>query len=157
MMTSVIVMMTSVVATAAAQAQTDSAAPGTRLVRIALPEFSAAGAEERILARDITRAVTFNLASTNLEIDLVSNAIGHVDSVPRFSDWRAIKAQALVVGRVSFLGERLKTEARLWNVATGHQIWGGQFFSKPDEWQRLADMLSELLYEKLTGEQRSFP
>ena len=44
---------------------------------------------------------------------------------PRFSDWRAINAQALVTGMTTLLDDgRLRVEFRLWDVFLGQQMTG---------------------------------
>ena len=43
--------------------------------------------------------------------------IAHVK--PRFEDWRLIKAQALVTGKVQVSEDKLRAEVRLWDVVAG--------------------------------------
>ena len=46
--------------------------------------------------------------------------IANIDALPRFADWRAINAQALVTGRLTRQTDgRLKAEFRLWDVFSG--------------------------------------
>ena len=50
--------------------------------------------------------------------------------MPRFADWRAINAQALVTGRITRQSDgRLKAEFRLWDVFAGQQLDGQQYFT----------------------------
>ena len=69
------------------------------------------------------------------------------DAVPRFPDWRVINAQALVTGRITKQGDgRLKAEFRLWDVFAGQQLDGKQYFTAPDNWRRIAHIISDAIY-----------
>jgi TolB protein len=74
------------------------------------------------------------------------------DSAPRFDAWRATGAQALVTGRVSRDNAgRLKAEFRLWDVTSGQQVTGQQYFTDPNFWRRVGHIISDAVYAKLTG------
>ena len=80
--------------------------------------------------------------------------IAHVK--PRFEDWRLIKAQALVTGKVSVLENRLRTEFRLWDVVAAKEMVAVAFSTTPDNWRRVAHMISDKIYQRLTGEDGYF-
>ena len=47
-------------------------------------------------------------------------------------------------------------EYRLWDVFSGQYLVGKQFFASPDNWRRLAHIIADSVYERLTGEKGYF-
>jgi len=128
---------------------------------IALPDFLTGGPTEGDTGRNVTAVITNNLQRSGLFAPINPAAfiekISNSDSVPRFPDWRTINAQALVTGRITRQGDgRLKAEFRLWDVFAGQQLDGKQYFTTPDNWRRIAHIISDAIYERLTGEKGYF-
>ena len=69
-----------------------------------------------------------------------------------------LHVRAVVSGRLLQRGNTLIVRAELMNVATGGQLWGGQYNRKPEDVFALQDDLSREISEKLrlqlTGEER---
>jgi TolB protein len=128
---------------------------------IAIPEFISGTPNDADTAHGVTQIIAANLQRCGLfaPIDPASyiEKIGSVDAVPRFPDWRTINAQALVTGRITRQNDgRLKAEFRLWDVLAGQQLAGQQYFTTPDNWRRIAHIISDAIYERLTGEKGYF-
>ena len=80
--------------------------------------------------------------------------IAHIK--PRFEDWRLIKAQALVTGKVTVLDEKLRVEFRLWDVVAAKEMIALAFSTTPGNWRRVAHIISDKVYQRLTGEEGYF-
>ena len=75
---------------------------------------------------------------------------------PRFEDWRLIKAQALVTGKVMVLDDKLRAEFRLWDVVAAKEMIALAFSTTPENWRRVAHIISDKIYQRLTGEEGYF-
>ena len=146
---------------ASAQLKLDVTQGTVQPVPIAIPDFLAGTQNEGDTPRNISGVITNNLRRSGLFIPIDQQAfiekINNFDNNPRFPDWRQINAQGLVTGRVTRQQDgRLKVEFRLWDVFGGTQLHGQQFFTTPDYWRRIAHIISDAIYERLTGEKGYF-
>ena len=75
---------------------------------------------------------------------------------PRFEDWKLIKAQALITGKVNLIDEKLRVEFRLWDILAGREMMALAFTTVPTNWRRVGHIISDKVYERLTGEKGYF-
>jgi TolB protein len=107
----------------------------------------------QVVEADLQRSGLFAPIEHSAFIEKISNP----DIAPRFEDWKVINAQALVTGRVSKEADgRLKVEYRLWDTFAGQQLAGEQFFTNPENSRRVAHIIADSIYERLTGEKGYF-
>jgi TolB protein len=128
---------------------------------LAVSEFDGADAETRRLGRGIADVISADLERSGLfqPIDrgafIQSPAAMRVQ--PRFGDWRIINAQALVTGNAKLGPDgKLRAEFRLWDVFAEQQMTGLVYTTAKDNWRRIAHLIADTIYKRLTGEDGYF-
>ena len=112
------------------------------------------------IGSSISNVVENNLKSSGLfnplkkEAFLQKPEIAHLK--PRFEDWSLIKAQALITGEVKYENEKLRVEFRLWDVLAGKEMMALAFTTVPKNWRRVGHIITDKVYERLTGEKGYF-
>jgi TolB protein len=135
--------------------------PGEAQLPIAIPAFVPGTPADAQAGADVAGVITNNLRRSGLfapiDPSTFPERISNIDIPPQFPAWKQINAQDLVTGRVTRQGDgRLKAEFRLWDVGTGQQLTGQQYVTSPDYWRRIAHIISDQIYERLTGEKGYF-
>lgn len=130
-------------------------------VPIAIAPFRGRTLNDQTLGQDVARVIQENLERSGLfrpieQAAFIERDVGMARS-PRFGDWRILKAQALVVGAIARQSDgRIKTEFRLWDVFAGKSLTGQQFVTASGNWRRVAHIIADAVYERLTGEKGYF-
>lgn len=128
---------------------------------IAITDFVGQQAKEISVGADIAGVISNDLDRSGLFKPLAKASFidkpTDINVQPRFADWRIINAQALVTGQVQVQPDgRLKVEFRLWDVYGEQQLVGLQFFTTPQNWRRVAHLIADAIYQRLTGESGYF-
>lgn len=128
---------------------------------IAVPDFLGTDSQTRELGADISAVIRADLERSGLFKSVDPNSFleqqTNIDYQPTFADWRVIKAEALVSGRiVTESPTKIRVEFRLWDIFAGKQLAGLRFATTPDNWRRTAHKASDAIYKSLTGEEGYF-
>ncbi|HEX3654001.1 MAG TPA: Tol-Pal system beta propeller repeat protein TolB [Rhizomicrobium sp.] len=123
---------------------------------IAIPDFLGGGQASQIagvIRADLSRSGLFRPLDQKSFLEQIKD----INSTPQFNNWRVINAQALVTGQaVAQSDGRLRADFRLWDVYGGQQMLGLSFSAMPENWRRIAHMISDKIYERITGEKGYF-
>ena len=112
--------------------------------------------KKKDIGSEISIIVENNLRASGLFNPLNKDAFLQAPDIanlkPRFEDWNLIKAQALITGKVNFIDDKLRVEFRLWDVLAGKEMMALAFTTVPNNWRRVGHIISDKIYERLTGE-----
>jgi len=112
------------------------------------------------IGSEISTIVENNLRTSGLFNPLSKDAFLQAPDIanlkPRFEDWNLIKAQALITGKVTYVDEKLRVEFRLWDILAAKEMMALAFTTVPNNWRRVGHIISDKVYERLTGEKGYF-
>jgi len=116
--------------------------------------------KKKNIGLEISSIVENNLRTSGLFNPLNKDAFLQAPDIanlkPRFEDWNLIKAQALITGKVSYIDDKLRVEFRLWDVLAGKEMMALAFTTVPNNWRRVGHIITDKVYERLTGEKGYF-
>jgi TolB protein len=146
---------------AQAQQRLEVVPGGTQALPIAIPNFVPASPADGEVSVGVAQVITNNLKRSGLFAPIDQAAfiekISNIDVAPQFQNWKTINAQALVTGRMTRQPDgRLQAEFRLWDVAAAQQLAGQKYVTSPESWRRIGHIISDQIYERLTGEKGYF-
>ena len=128
---------------------------------IAIPDFYSDIAVDQELGRNMVEVINDDLKRSGLFRPLNPRSFIQdaraAQANPNFKEWRAINAQALVTGILSRTGDgRTRVEFRLWDVSAEHQQVGMAYMTTSSNWRRIAHIISDTIYKRITGEEGYF-
>ncbi|HEX3430194.1 MAG TPA: Tol-Pal system beta propeller repeat protein TolB [Rhizomicrobium sp.] len=129
---------------------------------IAIPDFAAGQPGDATVGEQIAGVVRADLERSGIFRPLDPKSfieqIKEINSVPNFANWRVINAQALVPGSVVTNPDgSLRVDFRLWDVFAGSEIGQGkQYRTAAANWRRIAHIISDEIYQRITGEKGYF-
>jgi TolB protein len=147
---------------AAAQLKVDVHRGQVKAIPVAVPDFAGGNSQElQTLGRKLSSVITSNLVNSGLFTALDPKSFVQSSSTvyqnPHFNDWRVLNAQALVAGKVTKSSDgRTKVEFRLWDVFAEEQMVGMAYMTTPENWRRIAHIISDEIYKRMTGEDGYF-
>ncbi len=129
---------------------------------IAAPRFIAESQAASEVASDMTQVLLGDLVGTGLfraiPEDAFISPVTNFNAQPAFQDWKAINAQALLIGSAAITGDnQLVVKFRLWDVFAQAPLGDGlQFAGSVSSWRRMAHKVADAVYTRLTGESGYF-
>jgi TolB protein len=128
---------------------------------IAIPDFSGGADVDPNLGHQLVEVVSADLTRSGLFRTLDPKSFiqdaAAAQANPNFGEWRAINAQALVTGMLSKTGNgRTRVEFRLWDVTAQQQLVGMAYMTTPTNWRRIAHIIADAIYKRITGEEGYF-
>jgi TolB protein len=148
-------------APAAAELKIDITRGTVEPLPIAIVPFEGATEAQTRLGADIVQVIANDLENSGLFRLIPPASFPRaplaVDAPPPFGEWRQINAPALVNGRVGAAEDgRAKIEFRLWDIYAEQQLIGLVYFTAGNNWRRIAHIIADAIYKRLTGEDGYF-
>jgi len=145
----------------AAQLNIDITEGNLRPVPIAITNPDSTSMSGKDMGAQIAQVIRADLERSGLFKSLspstFQNTQTDINYKPVFTDWRVIRAEALLVSRVvTESPSRIRVESRLWDITSGEQLSGMVVAGTPNQWRRISHKISDAIYEKLTGEKGYF-
>jgi TolB protein len=128
---------------------------------LAIVDFTGDNSNAAAVGQQIARVVAADLERSGLFRPIDQKAFIQkeliMSTLPRFGDWRLINAQALVQGNAVDQGNgQLAIQFRLWDVFAEQQMVGLVYNTVADNWRRVAHIIADTIYQRITGESGYF-
>lgn len=101
-----------------------------------------------VVANDLDMCGRFNILDRQ---SFIQDSVSVHDSV-RFADWRVINDQVLLIGKVEHSGSKVTVQFKIYDVMKGMLLKGFSLSADEDKWRKLAHMVSDVVYERVTGD-----
>lgn len=126
-------------------------------IPIAVTTFAGDPAASAQLSSIITNNFKRSVFLTPLDPKTFVETSANPDQPPKMDAWRLINAQFVVTGRTGRAADgRLQAEFRLFDVASGAQVAGSQYVTDPNNARRVAHIISDAIFTRITGEKGFF-
>ncbi len=141
--------------TARAELKVDIIAGAASPIPVAIQKFEVASGACARDAAMIREVVEKDLKSTGLFRIVNHDAFPEfvkMGEMPNFKSWMAIKTQVLVQSKLSMEDGKYKLEFYVWDVNGKEQIEAQSLVASKKSARRLAHIMADAIYERLTGE-----
>lgn len=144
-----------------AELRIDVTNPNVEPIPIAVSPFYTTEPSLADEGKNIIKVINNNLRNSGLfdplDSDIYLQSSQSLEEGPNFQQWRTINAQALVGGTIRRAEDgRIRVETRLWDVFAEKQLTGMAYTTEEDNWRRIAHIISDEIYKRITGESGYF-
>jgi TolB protein len=101
-----------------------------------------------VIGNDLTMCGRFDILSKQ---SFIQDAASVHENV-RFADWRVINDQILLIGKVEHSGSKITVQFKIYDVVNGMLLKGFSLSTDEKKWRKLAHMISDAVYERVTGD-----
>lgn len=127
---------------------------------IAVSNFYSSKNSEVKIGKNIAMVISDNLERSGLFSSIDQKAfIQNSESLslqPRFEDWKIIKAQHLISGKISSKENKISVEFRLYDVFSQKELLAKKFETSENNWRRVSHIISDAVFSRITGDSGYF-
>jgi TolB protein len=130
-------------------------------IKIAVTNFIASTSDVKKYVNDFATVISEDLERSSLFKPIDNSAFIQLaqarNTLPSFGNWRGLSARNLVQGHIQRVADgRLRIEFRLWDVFAEQQMVGLAYFTVPHNWRRVAHIIADAIYKRVTGKIGNF-
>ena len=108
------------------------------------------------IGKNISSVISDNLERSGLFLPIDKKAFIQSEkslaNQPRFEEWKTIKAQHLIAGKIDKKNDKISVEFRLYDVFSQKQLLGKKYETSEKNWRRVSHIISDSIFERITGE-----
>ena len=127
---------------------------------IAVSNFYSNNESEKKIGKNISEVISDNLERSGLFAPIDQKAfIQSAESLnkqPRFEDWKIIKSQHLISGKIIKKNEKISVEFRLYDVFQQKELLAKKYETSEKNWRRVSHIISDAVFSRLTGDSGYF-
>ena len=127
---------------------------------IAVSNFYSPNDSVSKLGKNISMVISDNLERSGLFLPIDQKAfIQNEESLskqPRFEDWKIIKSQHLISGKINKKDDKISVEFRLYDVFSQKELLAKKYETSEKNWRRVSHIISDSVFERITGDSGYF-
>ena len=127
---------------------------------IAITNFYTSEDSIKKIGKNISTVISDNLERSGLFSPINQKAFIQSDESlskgPRFEDWKVIKSQHLLSGKIISTGEKISVEFRLYDVFAQKELIAKKYATSKKNWRRVAHIISDAIFSRITGDSGYF-
>ena len=127
---------------------------------IAISNFYSTSDSEIKTGKNIALIISNNLERSGLFYSIDQKAfIQNSESLskePRFEDWKIIKAQHLISGKIIKNQDKISVEFRLYDVLSQKELLAKKYETSEKNWRRVSHIISDAVFSRITGDSGYF-
>ncbi len=130
-------------------------------IAIAIMKFDGNTIELKEIGGKISSVIKSNLKRSGLFKPLSDQSFidkkQDIKTIPNFQNWAVINAQALLYGNLTEQKQgKIRVEFHLWDIIARQRIEGQALITEKNNWRRIAHIISDYIYKKMTGDNGYF-
>ena len=127
---------------------------------IAVSNFYSSNNSDAKIGKNIAMIISDNLERSGLFSPINQKAfIQNSKSLslqPRFEDWKVIKAQHLISGKIFKIENKISVEFRLYDVLAQKELLAKKYETSEKNWRRVSHIISDAVFSRITGDSGYF-
>ena len=128
---------------------------------VAITKFNYGSSQEKVISNKIYDVISNDLIISGLFKKISNSAFlqseEEVFTQPLFSDWSLIDANLIISGTITINNNKLLVKLKLWDVYREKLLLSKKIDGLgKDSWRTLAHIISNLVYQRVTGEKGYF-